>query len=266
MSSHHGRGLRGPGTQRGTGGTLPPSRGSSRISASRASCRDSPSPVLRRGQQARHQAEGHGVAYLTRPQQVAQRLAGRSGAARGPVEDGVGEGVPGQRAEVRDPGEQLGLAVHARTLAASMTGSVRPRCAAATAPNAWSRVSTPAGAGGQPAGGAAARSPVAISRSPADAISAGSMPVAAKRCRTASHGSGVRSRCHSRWLSTPVPRSSSGRSVSTTSHWSRSRPVSASRTASADTHGTTRTGTSSCLNSCAPAHSGRARTPRTPDR
>ena len=35
-----------------------------------------------------------------------------------------------------------------------------------------------------------------MSRSPAAAVRAGSTPVAAKRSRTASHGSGVRSRCH----------------------------------------------------------------------
>ena len=69
----------------------------------------------------------------------------------------------------------------------------------------------------------------------------------------------------SRWLSTPAPRSSSGRLVNTTSHWSPTRSSSASRTASADTHGTTRTGTSSCVNVGALAHSGRARTPSTPD-
>ena len=104
-----------------------------------------------------------------------------------------------------------------------------------------------------------------MSRSPAAAVSAGSTPVAAKRSRTASQGSGVRSRCHTRWLSTPAPRSSSGRSVSTTSHWPPARPSSASRTASADTHGTTRTGTSSWVNSGGPGHSGRARTPSTPE-
>ena len=47
--------------------------------------------------------------------------------------------------------------------AMSMTGSSRPRCAAATAPNAWSRVSTPPGAGGHPSGGVAASSPMATS-------------------------------------------------------------------------------------------------------
>ena len=117
-----------------------------------------------------------------------------------------------------------GSAVQASTLVASMTGSVRPRCAAATAPSAWSRVSTPPGAGGQPADGDAVSRPIAMSRSPAAAVRAGSTPVAAKRSRTASQGSGVRSRCHTRWLSTPAPRSSSGRSVSTTSHWPPARP------------------------------------------
>ena len=60
-----------------------------------------------------------------------------------------------------------------------------------------------AGAGGHPAGGAAISRPIAISRSSAAAVRAGSTPVAAKRCLTASQGSGVRSRCHSRWLRTP---------------------------------------------------------------
>ena len=87
-------------------GTLPPSRGSSRISASRASCRDSPL-VLLGSQEPRDQAERHGVADLSRPQQVPQWLPCRSGAVRGPVENGVGEGVAAQRAEVRDPGDEF---------------------------------------------------------------------------------------------------------------------------------------------------------------
>ncbi len=147
----------------------------------------------------------------------------------------------------------------------SMTGSDRPRCAAATAPNAWARVSTPPGAGGHPSGGVAASSPVAMSRSPAAAKMAGSMPVAANRCRTAAHGSGVRSRLPMKWLSSPAPRSSSLRSVRTISHSSRRRDSSASRTASADTHGSIRTCTLSCVNVRAPAgQSGFARTPSTP--
>ena len=59
----------------GPAGTLPPSRGSSRISASRASCRDARSaPSRSAASSARHQAERHGVACLAGPQQVTQRL------------------------------------------------------------------------------------------------------------------------------------------------------------------------------------------------
>ena len=147
----------------------------------------------------------------------------------------------------------------------SMTGSDRPRCAAATAPNACARVSTPPGAGGHPSGGVAASSPVATSLSPAVAKIAGSMPVALNRFRTAAHGSGVRSRCPTKWLSTPAPRSSSLRSVRTISHSSLRRDSSASRTASADTHGSIRTGILSCVNvRVSGGQSGLARTPITP--
>ena len=241
-------------------GAAPPSRGSRRISASRASCiasgcdrrsRRPPVPLtapsLARGGRRPARAERHrglprpaaGAATAGRPPRPAPRPSPgrRRPARRRPAPAGPRPGCM-----------TAGSAVQARTLVASITGSVRPRCAAATAPRAWSRVSTPPGAGGHPAGGAAASSPIAISRSSAAAVRAGSTPVAAKRSRTASQGSGVRSRCHTRWLRTPAPRSSSGRSVSTTSHWPRTRSSSASRTASADTHGTTRTGTSAWVN------------------
>ena len=104
---HHGRRLGSPGTQRGTGrdtaaepGFEPDQRLPRQLPGSPA--------VLPGGQQPRHQAEGDGVAHVAGPEQVAQRLAGRPGAARGPVENGVGEGVPGQRAEIRDPGDEIG--------------------------------------------------------------------------------------------------------------------------------------------------------------
>ena len=65
------------------------------------------SAVLPRQQasQPGDQPERYGVARFAGPQQVPQRRPGRPGALRSPVQDGAGEGVTGQRAQVRDTGD-----------------------------------------------------------------------------------------------------------------------------------------------------------------
>ena len=91
--------------------------------------------------------------------------------------------------------------VQLSTVVPSMTapGSASLRCARAAAASAWPRVRTPPAAGGQPIPeGVAASSPLARSRFPGAVKRSGSMPSAWKRWRTASQGSGVRSRCQTR--------------------------------------------------------------------
>ena len=93
------------------------SRGSRRIRAERAGSiasgsappaaslrRPRPPRLSRPRQQAGDQPERDGVAGFAGAQQVPQRRPGRPGALGGPVQHGPGEGVAGQRPQVRDPG------------------------------------------------------------------------------------------------------------------------------------------------------------------
>ena len=64
-------------------------------------------PVHRCGDQPGDQPERYGVAGLAGPQQVPQRRPGRPGPFGRPVQDGAGQGVSGQRPQVRDPGDNL---------------------------------------------------------------------------------------------------------------------------------------------------------------
>ncbi len=134
----------------------------------------------------------------------------------------------------------------------------------ATAPKAWSRLSSPAGAGGHPSGGVASSSPAAMSLWPGPPARWVSIPVAANRCWTACHASGDRNRCPTRWANSPAPRSSSLRSVTSTSQPSAGRSASAARAARADTHGTTATVCPSCWNVWGSAPWAVDRNPRTP--
>ena len=144
----------------GPAGAAPPNRGSSLISASRASCAVSavPSPA------SRPATSPSGTASRASPARSRCRSAGPAAPVRSAAQSSTAPARASPASARRSATRVLtaGSAVQASTLVASMTGSVSPRCAAATAPSAWSRVSTPPGAGGHPSGGAAVSSPVAI--------------------------------------------------------------------------------------------------------
>ena len=221
-------------------GAAPPSLGSRRIRASRASCIASGCIAFGVGCAgcAARSAVSLAAPSLASPRRPATSPSGTAsrasparsrcrngwpaapGAPGCPVQDGAGEGVTGQRAQVRDTGDDRQVSrpaedtggVNNRIGQAQMRGGHRGQ-GMITGQHPARRRRPPGRRGCH-------QQPIAISRSSAAAVSAGSTPVAAKRSRTASHGSSVRSRCHTRWLRTPAPRSSSGRSVSTTSHWS----------------------------------------------
>ena len=99
-----GRRLPGPGPQRRPGRScaaepgLQPDQGLPRqLPALRR-------PVSVTGQQAGDQPERHRVTAFPGPQQVPQRRPGSPGVLGGPVQHGAGQGVSGQRPQIRDPG------------------------------------------------------------------------------------------------------------------------------------------------------------------
>ncbi len=166
------------------GRTAPPNRASIRISASRATWASS-AARLSLASASTPATRPRGMTSRASPPRsrcrTARAIAPVRSAAQASTASVTGSPASMRRSEIRSGSE--GPAAQPRTAAMSMTGSDRPRCAAATAPNAWARVSTPPGAGGHPSGGVAASSPVATSLSPAVAKIAGSMPVAANRFR-----------------------------------------------------------------------------------
>ena len=83
-----------------------------------------------------HQPERHAVAGLARPQQVQDRPADRPAASGGPVQDGAGERVAGQVAQVRDPGRPGRVSRPAQDAGRVDDRIGQAQCAAATAPRA----------------------------------------------------------------------------------------------------------------------------------
>ena len=253
-------------------GAVPPSRGSSRIRASRASCAASsrcravlPAMPPRPRQQPGDQPERHSIAALPGPQQVqhgcpaaparpaaqsstASASASPASARRSATLRGDGRvGRPGQDAGRRRRPDRSGRDAPRRRRRGRGRGSAHRPGQAATRP--------------------AGRRPAARSRSPGRRpwrsapgrcrwrrTAAGPRPTG-RACAAGARPDGSGRRRRGRRPAGRSARPATGRVPASSS---------ASRTASADTHGTTRTGTSAWVNVGGPAHSGRARTPEHP--
>ena len=188
----------------GRPGGLPPSRGSSRIRASRASpCVHavrfpaaskpviSPSGTASRASPARSRCRSAAPAAPAR-----SAAQSRTAPVRASPASDRRSATRVAALRPRRPGQHAGR-VDDRVGQAQVRGGHRR-------PSAWSRVSTPPGAGRPPRPAGGRQQPGGDLPVPGrGGQRRARSPVAAKRSRTASQGSGVRSRCQTRW---PRPR------------------------------------------------------------